>query len=147
MPTFVRRVLIDAPVPAVFRFHEREDALSLLSPPLPPVRVVSRTGGITVGARVELRVGGLIRWVAVHTAFERDRLFVDEQAEGPFRRWTHRHEFEAEGDRTRLTDRVTYELPGGPVINFLAPVLVTPGLALMFRYRHRMTRRHCEGRA
>lgn len=147
MPTFVRRVLIDAPVSAVFRFHEREDALSLLSPPFPPMRVVSRSGGIGAGARVELRVAGLIRWVAVHTAFERDRLFVDEQEEGPFRRWTHRHEFEAEGARTRLTDRVTYELPGGPAVNALAPVFATPGLVLMFRYRHRMTRRYCEGRA
>jgi ligand-binding SRPBCC domain-containing protein len=144
VPTFVRAVDIDAPVSTVFAFHEREDALPLLSPPFPPVRVVSREGGIAVGARVELRIAGLVRWVARHTAFERDRLFVDEQLEGPFARWTHRHEFEDLGGRTRLTDRITYALPGGRFTQWLAPLLVTPGLHQMFRHRHRVTRAHCE---
>ena len=38
---------------------EREDALALLTPPFPPVRLVRRTGGIRKGARVELRRWGL----------------------------------------------------------------------------------------
>lgn len=146
MPVFVRAVEIHAPVSVVFAFHERDDALPLLSPPFPPVRVVNRAGGIAVGARVELCIGGVVRWVAGHTAFERDRLFVDEQLEGPFTRWVHRHEFEDLGDRTRLTDRITYELPGGAATQWLAPLLVAPGLHQMFRHRHRVTRRHCESR-
>ena len=138
--------MIDAPVAEVFAFHERDDALALLSPAFPPVRVVKKTGGIEAGARVELRVAGLVRWVALHTEYAKDRLFVDEQIEGPFRAWTHRHEFEAVGTRTRLTDRVTYELPGGPLVNALAAWIVTPGLHQMFRHRHRVTRQHCEAR-
>jgi ligand-binding SRPBCC domain-containing protein len=144
VPVFVRAVEIDAPVSTVFAFHEREDALPLLSPAFPPVRVISREGGIAVGARVELRIAGLVRWVARHTAFERDRLFVDEQVEGPFARWTHRHEFEDLGGRTRLTDRITYALPGGAATQWLAPILVGPGLSQMFRHRHLVTRTHCE---
>jgi hypothetical protein len=50
---------------------------ALLSPAFPPVSLVSRTGGIEEGARVELRVG-IFRWVALHTAYERDSVFVDE---------------------------------------------------------------------
>lgn len=144
MPVFVRQVQIAAPVETVFAFHERPDALDLLSPAFPPVRVVSRTGGLATGARVELRIAGVIRWVAVHTAFERNRLFVDEQAEGPFAEWVHRHEFEAVDGGTRLTDRVTYRLRGGRAANAIAPVLVAPGLSRMFGYRHRVTRRWCE---
>ena len=146
MPTFVRQVLVNAPVDVVFAFHEREDALPLLSPAFPPVRVVERTGGIEPGARVELRIGGLVRWIARHTAFERNRLFVDEQIEGPFRRWVHRHEFEPAGDATRLTDRITYEVPGGPLVNRAAAWLLTPGLWQMFRHRHRVTKTWCERR-
>ncbi|HQX83759.1 MAG TPA: hypothetical protein PKW63_18485, partial [Vicinamibacterales bacterium] len=57
VPTFVKSSLIDAPVSAVFAFHEREDALPLLSPAFPPVRVISRSGGIRTGARVVIKIG------------------------------------------------------------------------------------------
>ena len=146
MSRFVRSVVIEAPVDQVFAFHEREDALQLLTPAFPPVHLISRSGGIEVGARVVLRVL-LFRWVALHTAYEKDRLFVDEQIAGPFAKWTHRHEFESFGNRTRLTDRIEYELPGGRLINRLLGWTVTPGLARMFDHRHRITRQVCEAEA
>ena len=40
---------------------------------------------------------------------------MDEQIQGPFAKWVHRHEFEDIGGKTRLTDRVAYQLPGGPI--------------------------------
>uniref|UniRef100_Q02AN6 Cyclase/dehydrase n=1 Tax=Solibacter usitatus (strain Ellin6076) TaxID=234267 RepID=Q02AN6_SOLUE len=143
MAVFVKSVLIDAPVDEVFRFHEREDALDLLSPGFPPVRKISATGGIKVGTRVELRVG-LFRWVALHTAYEKDRLFVDEQIEGPFKKWVHRHEFERAGSGTRLTDRVEYELTGGALVKSLFGGAVAVGLRRMFAHRHRVTCEICE---
>ena len=143
MPTFVQSVLIDAPVDSVFQFHEREDALALLTPPFPPARIISRTGGIQTGARVELRVG-FFRWVALHTAYEKDRLFVDEQIDGPFAKWVHRHEFEASGHKTRLTDRIVYELPGGSLVNMLLGWTVSLGLHNLFAHRHRVTKEVCE---
>ncbi len=143
MPTFVRSVLVRAPVENVFRFHERQDALSLLSPAFPPVRVIEKTGGIEQGARVELRVG-IFRWVALHTEYERNRLFEDRQVEGPFALWIHRHEFEPSGDGTLLTDRVTYQLPGGRLVNLLFGWAVNLGLRDMFAHRHRVTKQICE---
>ena len=141
--TFVKSSLIDAPVPAVFAFHEREDALALLSPAFPPVRVISRTGGIRAGARVVLRIGP-ITWVAHHTSFVQDALFVDEQASGPFALWIHRHEFVDEGGRCRLTDRLTFALPGGPVVNAMLGWAVQLALRQMFTHRHAVTRAQCE---
>lgn len=143
MPTFVKSVLIDAPVGAVFGFHERPDALALLTPAFPPVRVIGKTGGIEVGSRVELRVG-FFSWVALHTLYEKNRLFVDEQIQGPFAKWIHRHEFEDVDGKTRLTDRVEYQLPGGPIVNVLFGRMVKPGLNRMFKHRHRVTKQLCE---
>lgn len=144
MPTFVRSVVVRAPVAAVFAFHERDDALPRLSPPFPPVRVVSRQGGIRTGAVVDLRIGP-IRWLAAHTAYDPPRLFIDEQVEGPFASWVHRHEFEAvDAHTTRLTDRVTFTLPGGPFANALLGGLVAWSLVPMFRYRHAATTAACE---
>ena len=142
MPTFVRSAVIDAPIDRVFAFHEREDALSLLSPAFPPVRVVRKTGSLQPGSRVELRIGPF-SWVALHTAYERNRLFVDEQLQGPFASWVHRHEFEDLGVATRLTDRVECRLPGGDVVNSLCGWMVTLGLNQMFRHRHDVTKRFC----
>lgn len=144
MPTFVRSVVVHAPVEAVFAFHERDDALPRLSPPFPPVRVVSREGGIQRGSVVDLRIGP-IRWLAAHTVYEPPRLFVDEQVRGPFASWVHRHEFEAvDNATTRLTDRVTFTLPGGPLVNALFGRLVALSLVPMFRHRHAATKAACE---
>jgi ligand-binding SRPBCC domain-containing protein len=145
VPTFARAIVIDAPVHVVFGFHERDDALPLLSPRFPPVRLISRTGGIEAGSRVELRVG-VLRWVALHTAYEKDRLFVDEQVAGPFAQWVHRHEFEDLSGKTRLTDRVTYRMRGGPLVDAVSAWAVTLALRQMFRHRHAVTKRYCEGR-
>jgi ligand-binding SRPBCC domain-containing protein len=143
VPTFAKSVLINAPVGAVFAFHERSDALSLLTPAFPPVRIINRTAGIDVGSRVELRIG-LFSWVALHTAYRKDHLFVDEQIEGPFAKWIHRHEFEDADGKTRLTDCVEYQLPGGPIVNALLGWMVKPGLNRMFQHRHRVTKQVCE---
>lgn len=144
MPVFVRQLLVRAPVAQVFAFHERDDALPRLSPPFPPMRVVSREGGIRPGARVDLRIGP-IRWLALHTVYEPNRLFVDEQIEGPFASWVHRHEFEAvDAHTTRLTDHVSFTLPGGPIVNALLGRLVALSLVPMFRFRHRATKAACE---
>jgi ligand-binding SRPBCC domain-containing protein len=140
VPVFVKSVLLDSPVEKVFRFHERPDALALLSPPFPPVRMISRTGhGIETGSRINLRIG-FMPWVAQHTQYEKNRLFVDEQLEGPFAKWVHRHEFAAEGKGTRLTDRIEFQLPGGPLVNRLFGWVVKLSLGNMFAHRHRVTR-------
>jgi len=143
VPTFAKSVLIDAPVAAVFAFHEREDAISILSPAFPSVRMIGMTAGIRPGSRVELRVG-IFSWIALHTAYEKDRLFVDEQIKGPFAKWIHRHEFEDADGKTRLTDCVEYLLPGGPLSNALFGWMVTAGLNRTFNHRHRVTKQVCE---
>ena len=145
MPSFVSQVVVQAPVATVFAFHEREDALARLSPPFPPLRVVSRSGGIRPGARVELRIGP-VRWLALHTDYCVNEFFVDEQIAGPFASWVHRHEFDPLGPHvTRLTDRVTFQLPGGPIVNALFGPVAAWSLVPMFRFRHRATKAACEG--
>ncbi len=149
MPRFEKSVLINAPVEKVFAFHERPDALELLTPAFPPVKVIRKSGGIEPGAQVELKVGPF-RWLALHGEYEKNRLFVDEQIQGPMAKWIHRHEFESVagpgGKQTRLTDRVEYALPGGALVNALFGWTAKPGLAQMFAHRHGVTKRMCEAK-
>ena len=96
-----------------------------------------------VSLRVELKIGPL-RWTAQHTAYAKNRLFEDEQVQGPFAKWIHRHEFETLRDHARLTDRVEYQLPGGIWVNRLFGWVVQLALARMFRRRHETTKRYFE---
>jgi len=142
--TFAHSSLIDAPINKVFAFHEREDVLQILSPPFPRIQILERMGGIQVGSRVTLQLqAGPIktRWVAQHTEFIQDRLFVDEQVSGPFRSWVHRHQFESVGKQTRLTDSVTFSMYGGKVLEAVAGRFVLSQLRKTFAYRHDATRK------
>ena len=140
---FLRSVVIQAPVETVFAFHERADALQLLSPAFPPVRLIRKSGGIEAGGRVEMKIGPF-RWTALHGAFEKNHFFEDQQISGPFAKWIHRHQFEPLGSATRLTDRIEYRLPGGDWTNRLFSWATDLGLRQMFSHRHRMTKHYCE---
>ena len=148
MMQFEHTSWIAAPVETVFDFHKRPDAIELLMPPDQKVQLVSREGGLEAGARVEFRIPigpFTIRWVAHHIAYEENRLFIDEQREGPFAVWVHAHLFKEENGGTRLTDSIELALPGGPVLEALAGWAVKRKLRKMFEYRHEVTRRMCEG--
>ena len=145
MVKFQYSSLIPAPLATVWAFHERPEAIQLLTPPDTPLTVDSRTGGLEVGSRVTFRVTHLkIRWVAEHTEYQYQRLFADRQVEGPFRTWYHRHLFTAEGPGTRLNDEIEFTLPGSPVTDWLLGWAVKLQLRVMFRYRHSVTQLECK---
>lgn len=144
---FKHSSLIDAPVEVVWKFHERLDILHILTPPWQPVEVIRREGGLDVGAISEFRLvlGPLpVRWVARHTECEPYRVFVDKQIYGPMEYWVHRHGFVRENGKTRLTDAIDFELPGGWMAEVVLGWWVQQRLHDMFRYRHEVTKRECE---
>jgi len=147
MLTFEYSSIIVAPVDVVFAFHERPDALELLTPGGYQVVIVAQQGNIEEGGIKVLRikVGPLrLRWVAHHIAYEKNRLFIDEQREGPFTAWVHAHHFaDCEGE-TRLTDAIEFALPGGITAEKLVGWVVKRKLQKMFEYRHALTKRMCE---
>ena len=138
---------INAPVEVVWQFHERQDILQILTPPWQPVKIIRREGGLGVGAISEFRLSlGVIpiRWIAKHIKCEPYHLFVDEQIEGPMQSWVHYHQFTAEDGRTRLTDTIDYEIPGGWLAELILGWWVDSRLQDMFRYRHEITSKECQ---
>ncbi len=139
--------VINAPVEVVWDFHTRPDILQLLTPPWQPVEIVRREGGLDVGAITEFRIflGPLpVQWLAVHTECQPYRLFTDEQQQGPMESWVHRHQFSSEEGKTRLTDAITFSVPGGVWVENLLSGWVDARLEDMFRYRHTVTQRECK---
>ncbi len=95
-----RSVTLPVGAEEAFAWHERPGALERLIPPWERVEVLERSGGITDGARVVVRLHEgpvAIRWVARHRDYQAGRRFVDDQVEGPFARWVHTHIVRAAG--------------------------------------------------
>ena len=135
---FTRVLDVDAPVEALWAFHERPDILQLLQPPR----------SLEVGTRVlvRIRVGPVpMIFEAEHIAYERGRRFVDRMVRGPFKSWVHEHRFEARGSGSRLIDDVEYELPLGALGRLAGGAFAARKLERLFAYRHRVTREHVDG--
>jgi ligand-binding SRPBCC domain-containing protein len=145
---FVKQSVIKATPERVFQFHERPDALALLTPPWERARVIQPASISDVGSRavVELVVLGLFkkRWVAEHTVYDPPNQFEDVQIEGPFKSWRHLHIVEPHRDGAVLRDEISYEPPMGFIGRLVAPVFVERRLEKVFNYRHEITRRWCE---
>ncbi len=145
---FVKQSVIKATPERVFQFHERPDALALLTPPWERARVIQPASISDVGSRavVELVVLGLFKksWVAEHTVYDPPNQFEDVQIEGPFKSWRQLHIVEPHRDGAVLRDEISYEPPMGFIGRLVAPVFVERRLEKVFNYRHELTRRWCE---
>jgi ligand-binding SRPBCC domain-containing protein len=148
--TYIKESVIHASPERVFAFHELPDALQRLTPPSEPARIIQAAPDLTAGSRaiIETRIFGLfpVRWVAEHTAYDPPHMFEDEQVEGPFRRWRHRHIIKPQPEGAVLRDEIEYEPPLGLLGQLAAPLIIVPRLEKLFEYRHRVTREWCEGR-
>ena len=139
----IRTVDIARSPAEVFAWHAKPGALQRLPPPWESVELVSATGGLEDGARVEMlsRVGPFkLRWIAEHYGYEVGVQFCDCSVVGPFARWEHCHRFEPlENGSCRLIDEIIYELPLAP-LSGLVKGAVRNRLNRMFDYRHAVTK-------
>ena len=145
---FVKESIIRATPERVFAFHELPDVMLRLLPPWESSRVIAPAPSLHIGSRalIDTKLFGLftVRWEALHTAYERPRMFEDVQVKGPFKSWRHRHIIEPCEEGARLRDEIEYEPPLGLLGKWGAPLLIVPRLQKLFDYRHRVTREWCE---
>ena len=128
----------------MFRWHERPDALLDLTPLRRWMRIERQEEGLRDGARITFSVGVgplRVRWKARHYGYVHGTQFCDEQVEGPFRVWRHRHRVVPVGvEESLYEDRVEYAVPGGPLTQRLAHPFVRLLLSRLFARRHRIVR-------
>lgn len=145
---FIKESVIAARAEAVFAFHERPEAFSLLQPPWQKTRILQPPTSLEVGTEVILEVGLGPFWQRIrarHVAYEPGRLFVDEMVDGPFPKWEHRHVVTPLGDdRCKLTDDIELELPLGALGRVFGSPIARRQLERLFTFRHAVTREHCE---
>lgn len=134
---------IGATADALYTWHTRDGAFDRLTPPWANVRVVESRGTMQPGdgKRLRLGIGPLgVPWTIVHEAPKSGLGFVDVQQNGPFKDWTHEHQFVANGIADSiLQDQLTYSLPMGGAGTLVAGQPVKQKLEELFHYRHLRT--------
>jgi len=139
MPHFEATQTFPRPLAEVFDFFRRPGNLVRVTPPELHMEMAEGPECVELGSRVVLkgrRWGVPQRIVSRIAVYETDKRFVDEQEEGPFKKWTHTHAFEAMPDGgTRVTDTIDYEPPGGLLGLVVTAAFVERDLKWIFEYR------------
>ncbi len=89
-------------------------------------------------AEIEYRIKWLglpMHWKTLITEYDPPFMFEDEQAEGPYALWRHRHTFVDTDQGTKVADHVEYALPFGPIGRLAHGLIVGEQLKKIFVYR------------
>lgn len=134
-----RSQLVARELPEVFAFFSRARNLEALTPPwlrfevLTPEPIQMRVGTL-IHYRLHLH-GVPLQWVSQIEAYEEGRTFVDRQLRGPYALWHHRHDFQARGAKTLISDLVHYSISPWPLGELAHKLLVRRDLQRIFDYR------------
>ena len=152
---------IAAPLPRVFAFFADPHNLPRIMPPSQGARLLKLNlvrprlpvGEAAPGAERMAGVGSEIifkfraiphvplheKWTALITDFALNQSFRDIQKQGPFRRWSHTHSFEAKivdgREGTLIRDVVEYEVGFGVIGTFLEKAMFQRMMRSTFEYR------------
>ncbi len=147
---FEKSTTLDAPIEAVYAFHENPHNLMKISPSSLRVHRIEANPEAVAGETFTLEASQFlipIRWQGVWDHADHPTLLADRALRSPFARFRHEHRFESIdiGRRTRMTDHVEYALPGGCLGDLIGRTGLRVFLALLFASRHRATRDYFTG--
>jgi ligand-binding SRPBCC domain-containing protein len=130
---------IARPLSEVFAFFSNARNLEAITPPFLRFQIVTPSPiEMREGACIEYRIslwGVPLGWHTRIALWQPNERFVDEQTDGPYAYWHHLHEFQADGDATRMRDELDYALPFGPLGSLAHALWVKRQLRTIFDYR------------
>jgi len=137
--TFQQQQWIPRPIAEVFSFFSDAHNLEQITPPWLGFKILSMsTDSITEGTEIcyRLRLHGIpFFWRTEILEWNPPHGFVDVERAGPFKLWHHTHKFEADGERTRMTDCVDYMLHFGSLGRIVDALKVRSDVRRIFDYR------------
>lgn len=141
---FQRSTLLETSPSEAYSFHEDPRNITKISPSSLRVKSVDCTVPAQVGNEFRLCISqfGLpLEWIGFWVEVVPCSSLVDGAKKSPFKHWRHHHLFHAEGNKTLMTDRVEYALPGGVLGLLLDLTVMRLVFTAMFLARHRATRK------
>ena len=145
---YQRRFQVRAPLTAVADFHRQADSMAAITPPLIPMRMQHTPPLLDDGdvMAFTLWLGPIpVRWCACIGQVSPTG-FSDQQLEGPYRHWVHRHTFvPLDENTTEVVDEIQASLRRHPLWGAVG-LAMWLGLPVLFAYRGWKTRRLLESR-
>lgn len=139
MYSLVRNQTVPADLETVFRFFEKPENLSKITPPALRFRLLTASPilmdkGTVIDYTIRI-FGSEVFWKTLITLYEPPLRFVDEQIAGPYRLWRHTHTFRETKDGTEINDDVSYALPLGFIGDLVHRFSVRHRLSHIFDFR------------
>lgn len=143
MYTLHKEIEVKASLDQVWEFISHPQNLDRITPDDMEFRIVTDVpeqmfNGLLVEYRVRIPIMGWQVWVSELKHIEPGRYFVDEQKIGPYRFWYHEHRIEPAGDKVKVIDHVSYEVPFGFIGRMAHSLFIRPTLERIFRHREKM---------
>lgn len=134
--------IINKPLSEVFDFFSKAENLNALTPPelhfsiLTPMPIEMYPGRL-IDYKIEL-MGISFKWRTEITEWVPNQKFVDQQLKGPYKIWHHQHIFKDLGDKTEMTDIITYQSIGWIFAPFIHWLFVDQKVKEIFAYREKV---------
>jgi ligand-binding SRPBCC domain-containing protein len=138
MPTFEKTLTFKRPLAEVFDFFLAPANLTRVSPPELHLQLVDGPERLQLGSVITFkgrRWGIPQRVVSEVVVLEPNVCLVDQQRQGPFRKWIHTHRFAAVAHGTQVHDHIEFEPPGGLLGLLVTADFISKDLEKVFAYR------------
>lgn len=131
--------IVPLPRSMVFTFHEDPQHLVVLYREWPAFRMIEHQGNLHPGSRTwfETNIGSFLP-VALgfeHTLYQPPERYSEHLIHGPFRKFTHFHEFDEVNTGTRVRDMLEIELPWYYGGELAMRIIVAPIVQRAFKLR------------
>jgi NADH dehydrogenase len=130
---------IARPIDQVFTFFAEPRNLGRITPSSMGFEFLTTDHDLRDGLEIDYRIRPLLgiplTWRTRIDDVAAPHRFHDVQLRGPYRRWEHRHTFEAVDGGTIVRDEVEYEVPFGPLGDLVNKLVVRGELERIFQHR------------
>lgn len=130
---------VNKPIKEVFAFFKAASNLEQITPPYLQFKILNMdTEKIQKNSIInyQLKLYGVpFKWQTKISDFVENKMFIDEQVIGPYKKWVHTHTFYEKDGGTLICDHVDYTIPGGVFGNLVLGALIRKDLAKIFKYR------------
>jgi len=135
-----REIILATDPGTLWKFLSTPVNLNELTPPELHFQILSEVldimyNGLTILYEIRIPVFGKRRWLTEIKHIEQGAYFVDEQRAGPYKLWYHQHRIEPLDKKTRMIDRVCYQLPFGIIGQLVHKFWIKNMLETIFAYR------------
>lgn len=137
----VREQFLECSLDEAWQFFSSPYNLPRIAPPEMDFKIVSdlQTDKIYEGLKIDYTVRPLfhikLKWKSEIKGYKSHYSFIDYQLKGPYKFWSHYHEFIPLDNGVLMRDILKYEIPFGIVGDFINFILINRTLNYIFDYR------------